>query len=620
MGSCLGLMVKNSINQKQENGQIQVQQKIDLEQETNSIQSTEIQFNNMNKSLLNQKNPQNQQVQLQNIISDNKQQDSQKQEKQKSKQEKNQNENENKNQNFQQQMDKKQIEQLKLLKDFFDSPIEEKYKKVFQKFHNKIFSGLSIHCQQDNEKNFYQPSFLKELQSYQQLQNYLQQEKIISDEQKFSKAIASFLGNAIGDALGAHTEFQNFNTQRQDIQPSWDSLIKWANKKKTVRTKFGVITDDSSMGRCIADSLLSNNGNFNPTDLRFRFILWWYTGYCNGSQNESSFGLGGNINQGFKNFFKQQCPPFVINLEKGCQLGDINGNGSIMRLGTVPIAFHDNIEKAQTVAALQSLTTHNGYEASECCRLLTYLAVKLMNYEGQNPKQDIFDKELQNFQTNCPSVKALANSQQEENLDLYDQRFNFTLQDRYWNWKNQELKPSPTRLSQQQGYFGSYCMDGAYVALHISYHSKNQSDAIFQAVNWGGDSDSIAAVVGYITGAMYGMDEQIWQLYTEKMVQHDDYTQLIKGIRLFNKDYINDKNSIKYQDPKFQESPDFYIEFFQKIFQNQDILNDSSELQEKQEEQFPIQTPQKSIIKQQDINLNSIKNKDKFNMRRQEHL
>lgn len=49
------------------------------------------------------------------------------------------------------------------------------------------------------------------------------------------------------------------------------------------------------MARCMADSILSNDIKFNPIDMRMRFLLWWNTGYCNGSKNGRSFGLGGNI-------------------------------------------------------------------------------------------------------------------------------------------------------------------------------------------------------------------------------------------------------------------------------------------------------------------------------------
>jgi len=53
-----------------------------------------------------------------------------------------------------------------------------------------------------------------------------------------------------------------------------------------------------------------------------------------------------------------------------------------MRLAPIPIAFHHNIEKGMEIAAKQSFTTHNGEEALECCRLLSFLCIKLLNYEG----------------------------------------------------------------------------------------------------------------------------------------------------------------------------------------------------------------------------------------------
>ena len=82
-----------------------------------------------------------------------------------------------------------------------------------------------------------------------------------------------------------------------------------------------------------------------------------------------------------------------------------------------------------------------------------------------------------------------------KNLPLYPKDFNQTPEDRNWNWKSQ-LSPSPTRWKSNSGYFGSYCMDGMYVALHIIYNSESFKEALFKAVSWGGDSDSITAVVG----------------------------------------------------------------------------------------------------------------------------
>ena len=42
-----------------------------------------------------------------------------------------------------------------------------------------------------------------------------------------------------------------------------------------------MITDDFSMARCFADSILANNFEFNGVDLRDRSLLWWHFGYNN---------------------------------------------------------------------------------------------------------------------------------------------------------------------------------------------------------------------------------------------------------------------------------------------------------------------------------------------------
>ncbi|KRW99589.1 ADP-ribosylation/Crystallin J1 [Pseudocohnilembus persalinus] len=467
-------------------------------------------------------------------------------------------------------------------KIFFETTQNIQEQLLTRKFNSNSFSGLSIHQNQDD----------KYYDQLNQCQGDLQKFKQIYNDQKMQKAIASFLGNAVGDALGAHTEFINFNQTRNVIQENWESLIEWAQKNNHIRTKYGVITDDCSMARCLADSLLANNGNFNPIDIRLRFLLWWNTGYCNGSQDQRSFGLGGNISQGFGMFFRQNRPPYVFDMEKQ-KLGNINGNGSIMRLGTIPIAFQDDIQKGQEIAALQSLTTHNGEEAAECCRLLTFLVINLLDYKGDNPKEDIFVKKLKEFKTNCKSVEHMALSKQEEDYQKYYNNFNRCPEDRYWDWQNDKLQVSPTRVQQQPGYFGSYCMDGTYVALYIAYHSTSQKEAIFKAVNWGGDADSIAAVVGYITGAMYGLEQDIWDLYNQQMVQHDNESQLIKAIRLFNKDWV--QNTPIFKDENLEKNKDYYLEQFTK----------------KQNEWYPNQTIQEQNLMNKMDQDNTVSNKNK---------
>lgn len=120
--------------------------------------------------------------------------------------------------------------------------------------------------------------------------------------------------------------------------------------------EFDIWTDDASMGLAMAYSLILNKFQFNPVHIRYMFFLWLEHGLGNGGRDRS-IGLGGNIYTSFKQFVKRQ-DEYV---QEGDQFN--NGNGSLMRLAPIPVAFYDDSEKAIDLSVKQSLTTHNGLEA-----------------------------------------------------------------------------------------------------------------------------------------------------------------------------------------------------------------------------------------------------------------
>ncbi|KRX03709.1 ADP-ribosylation/Crystallin J1 [Pseudocohnilembus persalinus] len=346
------------------------------------------------------------------------------------------------------------------------------------------------------------------------------------------------MGSLLGDALGTHTEFFNFDAKKQDINQNWDSLIQFIEHNlkmgyiKKQRTEFGVHSDDFSMAKCVADSFIENDYNFDPVDMRKRFALWWYFGLNNGFEGNRSFGLGREINQGFQKIINEgKVNKYVIDEGKLEQMTDVSGNGSVMRLAYIPILYREELEKGEYVAKYHSLTTHSGNEAYDLCGLLTYLCINLLQYPGNSPQRDIFTTKLKQYKTQIPSIKAFAYSQKESfnSLKNYNIQFNQNELDRYWDWKDEKLVVSQTRLNIDATYFGSYSMDSAYLAMHASYHSKSQVEAIFRAVNFKGDSDSVASIVGYITGAMYGLSPEIIKLYNDKCLQYDQFQSLIRA-------------------------------------------------------------------------------------------
>lgn len=163
-----------------------------------------------------------------------------------------------------------------------------------------------------------------------------------------SRGTAAVLGMAVADALGASTEFEFFQKEGLGVIKNGFSDIKNGR-----HGKIGIWTDDASMGLCMADSLLLNDYQFDPTHIRYLFNWWLRHGLNNGGRPHS-IGLGGNISISMDEFMYEQ-NPFTA---EGNQFN--NGNGSLMRLAPVPIAYSDKPAIAIENSRLQSLTTHNG--------------------------------------------------------------------------------------------------------------------------------------------------------------------------------------------------------------------------------------------------------------------
>lgn len=115
------------------------------------------------------------------------------------------------------------------------------------------------------------------------------------------------LGLGIADALGASTEFIPF-VKNRDFPLIEEGFEEIKNKIKydmlNERGEVGVWTDDCSMALCLADSLLEKKLQFDPVDLRLKFLLWIEYGLNNGGRPHS-IGLGGNIAQSMYDFVKK---------------------------------------------------------------------------------------------------------------------------------------------------------------------------------------------------------------------------------------------------------------------------------------------------------------------------
>jgi len=352
---------------------------------------------------------------------------------------------------------------------------------------------------------------------------------------RLGRAIGCLLGNAIGDATGAPFEFTAVRYGTNVMTEGLDQTEIWGNGSgNSFGLEPGQWTDDFSMANAMAESILARKplgdgttreGQWDGIDCRLRFNHWWSLGYCNAfgfsEKRGSSIGLGGNISMSISEFPKQR--------KAKTDAGDkvTSGNGSLMRLGPIPVAFWRDLANAEDTAALSSYTTHQGIEAAECCRLATHIVATLIRSGGGKA---VLANLPNTFSTPAYTVRCLAAAQQEER---HEENTNLKLIDRNWTWKNPDFRYSPSRSAQQPGYVGSYAMDNLSMALHCVWSTDNFKDAMLKCANMRGDSDSVCAVVGQIAGAMYGV-HTIPPGWIRKVQQWDREGDIaLKGYKLY---------------------------------------------------------------------------------------
>jgi ADP-ribosyl-[dinitrogen reductase] hydrolase len=296
-----------------------------------------------------------------------------------------------------------------------------------------------------------------------------------------------FIGLAIGDALGAPVEFSDRGTFKpvtnyQDGGP--------------FNLKAGQWTDDTSQALCLADSILSDRG-FGQEDFLNRMINWKQHGH------NSSTGECFDIGIGTANalWHYESTGKVPLNANSG-------GNGNIMRLAPVAIAYHRDTDKVQEIARLSSLTTHGHISALTCADLL---GLMLRNYiTGDHVEGDF----------------SLPGRTEDDPRDPY------MCSDTLY-----KLSSAATSNESEWHNISGFSTDTLCAAMYCFFNTESFEECVLTAVNLGGDTDSVGAVAGQIAGAYYGLSG-IPQKFIDGLQDSERFLMLAE--QLFN--LYGDKN------------------------------------------------------------------------------
>lgn len=291
-----------------------------------------------------------------------------------------------------------------------------------------------------------------------------------------SKFTGALIGSAVGDALGAPLEGW-----------SMEKVFSVYSEGKRWKMSYGRYTDDTEMMIGVAESLIKNKG-FNGADMARTFV-----------QNyDAKRGYG----PGSKGALKRIREGESWEEASGKLFGGEGsyGNGAAMRIAPVGLFYYDNTDALREVAHKSSHITHSHELGKEGAALQAFsiaLAVR-----GQKEGM-LFD--LKEF---------VQNDVYKEKIRKIEILLN----------KDASKKEIISELGN-----GEEALNSVPTAIYSFLRFDHFEDGVTYAVSLGGDTDTIGAMTGAISGTYYG-EGTIPNEWVEKLEEGEKGKSYIKRL------------------------------------------------------------------------------------------
>ncbi|GAA5529792.1 ADP-ribosylglycohydrolase family protein [Herpetosiphon gulosus] len=282
------------------------------------------------------------------------------------------------------------------------------------------------------------------------------------------------LGLAVGDAVGTTVEF----SPPGSFKPLTDMV-----GGGPFNLPLGAWTDDTSMALCLAASLIERQG-FDAADQMQRYCRWRDYGYM--SSTGSCFDCGITVGNALSTFQRTGNP------YSGSTDPATAGNGSLMRLAPVVLAYANQPEQAMQLAVDSSRTTHGAAAAVDACRYFAGLLIGALN--GVDKATLL-----------APRYSPIANYWQQQPLQT---DIDEIAAGSFWQRQPPEIQGT------------GYVVRSLEAALWAFAKSNSFREGCLMAANLGHDADTTAAIYGQIAGAYYG-EAEIPAEWREPIVSHD---------------------------------------------------------------------------------------------------
>ena len=279
---------------------------------------------------------------------------------------------------------------------------------------------------------------------------------------KRDRIIGGIMGVVVGDALGLPVQFMSRNDVRREP-------VEGMIGHGTFNLPPGSWSDDSSLTLCLAESLTQKG--YSPPDIRDKFIGWLTKGYM--TPYGYAYDMGGTTMMAIRQIQK------YADIRQGPSREEDNGNGALMRILPAALYFADDPQMVQKVGRLSAMT-HGHMRSQIACGFYSVMAGLILQGMGV---WDAYDGAVEAFTA-------------------------------YFKAKPEERPHFERILSGCLGELGDtqlkstgYVIDSLEAAIWCVLQNDNYSETVLQAVNLGGDTDTIAAIAGGLAGVAYGVQD-----------------------------------------------------------------------------------------------------------------
>ena len=258
----------------------------------------------------------------------------------------------------------------------------------------------------------------------------------------------------MGDALGAPVE----GMWREDIERQYGRVTEFFSGG-WLGLRPGEWTDDTAMMLCIARSIVEK-GRFDPEDVAQKFLGWFQAG---------ALGIGRTTWVALEALSRGASWQDVGRIAHH-RLGGLSaGNGSVMRCAPIGLLDAKNHERLIEDSIASSLITH--WDPKACWGAVALnLAISQLLCEDRS---GLLDKIVGKIEQ--PEVREAV-----AKVEIM---------------RMEDLVPS------------GFVLDTLQAATWCFLNTSSFEDALVAAVNLGGDTDTIGAVCGALSGACYGLGE-----------------------------------------------------------------------------------------------------------------